>query len=87
MTEVLLDADFDPANAAAAFEPGGRLFEVAEGGYETRGMLEALCIQLPERTGGEVIDVVPKLAQGEGFEGAFTQSLVWRDVATIPRDM
>ena len=83
LTEVLLDADFDPANAAAAFEPGGRLFEVAEGGYETRGMLEALCIQLPERTGGEVIDVVPKLAQGEGFEGAFTQSLVWRDVATI----
>ena len=83
LTEVLLDAHFDPADAAAAFEPGGRLCEVAEGGYETRGILEALCIQLPERTGSEVADVVPKLAQGEGFEGAFTQSLVWRDVGTI----
>ena len=83
LTEVLLDAHFDPADAASAFEPGGRLFEVAEGGYETRGILEALCIQLPERTGSEVVDVAPKLAQGEGFEGAFTQSLVWRDVGTI----
>ena len=83
LTKVLLDAHFDPVDAAAAFEPGGGLCEVAEGGYETQGILEALCIQLPERTGREVVDVVPKLAQGEGFEGAFTQSLVWRDAGKI----
>ena len=83
LTEVLLDAHFDSSDAAAAFEPGGRLCKIVEGGYETRGILEALCIQLPERTGSEMVDVVPKLAQGEGFEGAFTQSLVWRDVGSI----
>ena len=83
VSEGLLEAHFDGANAAAAFEPGGGLAEVAEGGYETQGILEALCIQLPERTGCEVVDLVPRLAQAEGFEGAFTQSLVWRDVGTF----
>ena len=53
------------------------------GGYETQGILEALCIQLPERTGCEVVDLVPRLAQAEGFEGAFTQSLVWREAGTF----
>ena len=83
VTETLLDAHFDPANASAAFEPGAGLSEVAQGGYETQGILEALCVQLPERTGREVPDLAPVLAEAEGFEGAFTQSLVWRDVGTI----
>ena len=51
LTEVLLDTHFDSANAVAAFEPRGGLGEVGEGRYETQGILEALCIQLPERTG------------------------------------
>ena len=83
VTEALLNAHVDPANVAAAFEPGGRLGHVAEGGYETQGILEALCIQLPERTGREVVDLVPCLAQAEGFEDAFTQSLVWRDAVSF----
>ena len=83
IAEALLGAHFDATNARAAFGPGGGLAEVAEGGYETQGVLEALCIQLPERTGCEVVDLVPHLAQAEGFERAFTQSLVWRDVGTF----
>ena len=62
---------------------GGALGEVAQGGYETHGILEALCVQLPERTGREVADLAPVLAKAEGFEAAFTQSLVWRDVGTF----
>ena len=83
VTETLLDAHFDPSNGVAAFEGEGGLSGVAEGGYETQGILEALCIQLPERTGLEVVDLVPRLAQAEGFEGAFEQSLVWRAVGTF----
>ena len=83
VTETLLDAHFDPTNAAAAFKPGAGLGEVAKGAYETQGILEALCVQLPERTGREVPDLAPVLAEAEGFEGAFTQSLVWRDMGTI----
>ena len=83
VTRALLDTHFDPSNAVAAFEGEGSLSRVAEGGYETQGILEALCIQLPERTGQEVVDLVPRLAQAEGFQGAFEQSLVWRAVGTI----
>ena len=83
VTETLLDAHFDPSNGVAAFEGEGGLSGVAEGGYETQGILEALCIQLPERTGLEVVDLVPRLAEAEGFEGAFEQSLVWRAVGTF----
>ena len=83
ITEALLDAHFDATNPATAFEPGGGLGEVAKGGYATQGILKALCIQLPERTRREVADLAPVLAKAEGFEGAFTQSLVWRDVGTF----
>ena len=57
--------------------------EVVDGGYATQGLREALCIQLPELTGREVIDLVPRLAQTEGFAEAFTQSLVWRHARTF----
>ena len=83
VTEALLDVHFDSGNAPAAFGPGGGLEEVVKGGYATQGILEALCFQLPERTGREVADLVPSLAQAEGFENAFTQSLVWRDMGTF----
>ena len=83
VTRALLDTHFDPSNAVAAFEVGGGLSELPEGGYETQGILEALCIQLPERTGQEVVDLVPRLARAEGFESAFEQSLVWRAVGTV----
>ena len=83
VTKVLLDAHFDAANPVVAFESGGGLSAVTEGGYATQGVLEALCIQLPERTGREVVDLVPRLAEVEGFEEAFTQSLMWRDMGTF----
>ena len=83
VTRALLDTHFDPSNAVAAFEVGGSLSELPEGGYETQGILEALCIQLPERTGQEVVDLVPRLARAEGFQSAFEQSLVWRAAGTF----
>ena len=83
VTEALLEDHFDAAVPASAFEPGGGLEEVAVGGYETQGILEALCVQLAERTGREVADLVPGLMKLEGFDAAFRQSLVWRDASSI----
>ena len=83
VTETLLEANLERENAASIFESRGRLGAVAEGGYDIRGILEALCVLLPERTGNEVADCVPRLAKAEGFESAFAQSLVWRGVGTI----
>ena len=63
---------------------GGGLSKVAEGGYETQGILEgAVYPSCPNEPAREVADLVPSLAQAEGFEGAFGQSLVWRDMETF----
>ena len=83
VTEAILEAHFDATNAVAAFAPGSMFDEIAEGGHATQGVLEALCIQLPERADCEVADLLPRLAQVEGFDRAFSESLVWRDVETI----
>jgi len=83
VAEAILEEHFDAANAATAFAAGSVFDEIAKGGYATQGILEALCIQLPERTDREVADLVPRLSQAEGFDSAFTESLVWRDAVTI----
>ncbi|MYF69399.1 MAG: hypothetical protein F4181_05215 [Proteobacteria bacterium] len=46
-------------------------------------MLEAICIQLPERAAREVVDLVPNLASRYDFRSAFIQSLSWRQVESI----
>ena len=83
VAEAILEAHFDTANVAASFAPGSELDEIAQGGHATQGVLESLCIQLPERAGREVAELVPRLSQAEDFDLAFSQSLVWRDAGTI----
>jgi hypothetical protein len=43
-----------------------------------RGFVEALSIQLPERTGKELIDIVPACRKLWPVREAFVQSLIWR---------
>ncbi len=83
VTEALLDDHLDAASPDRAFEPGGGLAEIGLGGYGTQGILEALCVQLVERAGREVADLIPRLTKHEGFEAAFRQSLIWRDASSI----
>lgn len=66
----------DPASAFAA--EGGLGFICDERHYVTPGLLEALCIQIPERTGQELISVSPTCANRWGLVDAFRQSLIWR---------
>ena len=42
------------------------------------GILEALCIQVPERTGRELTELVPELKGHPNFRDCFRQSIVWR---------
>ena len=83
VTGALLDDHLEAASPESAFEPGGGLVEIGLGGYDMQGILEALCVQLAERTGREVADLIPRLSKLEGFEAAFRQSLVWRDASSI----
>lgn len=61
----------------SAFEQGGPLAFVRNDKYVPEGIIGALSIQLPERTGQELAELVPELK--ERFdEETFSQSIVWR---------
>jgi len=75
----LLDLHLDEDAPASAFAAGAPLaFLWNEKQYVAPGLLEAMCIQIPERTGKELISLVPKVADRWGIGDAFRQSLVWR---------
>ena len=42
------------------------------------GLIEALCIQVPERTGEELVTLAPKLLDRWDIDEAFRQSVIWR---------
>ena len=48
-------------------------------GLITQGLLEALCVQVPEKTGRELIGLEPIAVEQPGIGNAYLQSLVWRD--------
>jgi hypothetical protein len=69
---------------ASAFAQSGPLaFICDETKYVSPGLLEALCIQIPERTGKELISIAPTCAERWGLADAFRQSLVWRTYASF----
>ena len=70
----------DPKNPRVAFAEGGGLAFVSDKFiYTPAGILEALCVQVPERTGQELIRLAPSLLNNAWRIGeAFSQSIVWR---------
>jgi hypothetical protein len=75
----LLDRHLDVGKPASAFAPGGPLtFICDDTKYVSPGLLEAMCIQIPERTGQELIALAPSCSDRWGLGDAFRQSLVWR---------
>jgi len=82
IAKALLDAHLDFDAPEKAFASGGRLaFIFDDLGYVENGLLEALCIQLPERVDRELIDLAPEpLNFLFNIGDAFRQSLIWRDL-------
>lgn len=77
--KTLLDRHLDTRDHALAFAQGGALAYICdEKTYVSPGLLEALCIQIPERTGQELIHIAPKCVNRWGLGDAFRQSLIWR---------
>ena len=54
--------------------------------YFPQGVLEALCIQVPERTGLELTKLCPGVKVRRGIGDAFRQSLVWRAPDAFSKD-
>jgi len=72
-----LEAD-DPGRAFEPDRPLGALVKDQYTCWSNRGIIEALCIQLPERSGKELFDYAPRCTYWHPALEAFIESLVWR---------
>ncbi len=79
IADLLLQTHLDANSPEAAFaEEGGLAFICEEKRYIPPGLIEALCIQVPERVGEELVKLAPGLVNRWGIGDAFRQSVVWR---------
>ncbi len=80
IVDFLIQKHLDPNNPNAAFVEGGGLAFISDKSiYTPEGILEAMCVQVPERTGQELIRLAPSLLDNAWYIGdAFLQSIVWR---------
>jgi hypothetical protein len=80
VTSSLLDTHLDISAPNDAFEEGGGLeFLSSTKRYIYPSLLEALCLQIPELTGKELIEFVPAIKERWNIGDAFRKSLIWRD--------
>jgi hypothetical protein len=82
--KMLLDSHLKKKAPASAFAPNGPLaFLWDKSQYVSPSLLEAMCIQVPERTGKELVSLAPQLLGNWRIGDAFRQSVVWRATAAI----
>ncbi len=87
LTEMLLEKYLNPDAPAAAFAADAPLaFLWDKSRYITPGLLEAMCVQIAERSGQELISLAPDVMNHWGIGDAFRQSLVWRDPTAFSQD-
>ena len=83
----LLQTHLDKENPEVAFlEGGGLAFLQRMDRSLVPGIIEALSVLIPERTGRELIRVAPKLAGNPYIGEAFLQSIVWRSLEAFSDD-
>lgn len=79
VANALLNRHLDPEEPEVAFEQDGSLaFVCGTEGQYWQGLVEALCIQLPERIRRELPAVARGCLKNWGLGEAFRESLVWR---------
>jgi hypothetical protein len=82
----LLDTYLDTSNPATSFvstAPLGSLVTDASQAWSKSGWIEALSVQVPERTGKELVELVPSIQSWDITKRTFLQSLIWRDLTKI----
>jgi hypothetical protein len=78
-----LNEHLDATNPAASFAAGQPLAELCDSHrYFHEGEMEALFIQIPERTGRELSELLPAVLDEE-YSSAFRQSIIWRDTTAF----
>ena len=72
---------------AASIDRSNSLVNIAERRrFVPQGVIEALCIQAPERTGRELVRINPQFQDRWGIGEAFLESLVWRELAAFSEE-
>ena len=85
IADLLLSTHLDAESPGSAFSEGGGLAFLSDSpSHISRGLIEALCIQVPESTGTELFALAPVLAERPGAADSFRQSLVWRKLTAFP---
>lgn len=82
IAKYLLDKHLDSENPSFSFlpdQPIGSLLKDEWTCWRNRGLIEAFCIQIPERIKKELAEVVPACAYFKPCREAFVSSLIWRD--------
>ena len=86
IADFLLRTHLNADDPKATFSEGGELAFICEAeGYVPSGLIEALCIQVPERTGKELVTLAPKLLSRWDIDEAFRQSVIWRKPDSISK--
>ncbi len=76
----LSDKYINPCSESAAFAKGGGLEFICDAHeYELSGLVEALSVQVPERTGHELVTLAPRLLDRWDIGSAFRKSIAWRN--------
>jgi hypothetical protein len=86
VVKVLLDKYLDSADPANAFLGEGGLAYLCQEEkekYVPAGVLEAMCVQIPERTKKELFEIAPRVADRWQAADAFRRSLVWRSLGAF----
>lgn len=84
ITKHLLDAHLDnqsPEQAFAVDQPLSAL--VARDSWLRAGLIEAMCVQIPGRTGKELPGIAPEIADDHRVLHGFFESIVWRTTSAF----
>lgn len=85
IVSALLDKHLDPKNPEKSFTTGpiAHYVKNESEAYYNQNIIEALSIQVPERIGKELHEVVPHAYNYNAVAGAFIDGLMWRRADTI----
>lgn len=87
ISDHLLNTHLDADDPDLAFsKDGGLAFLGEEKQYVRYGLIEALCIQVPERTGTELVRLSPGALNRSSIIYAFLQSILWRNYDAFSED-
>ncbi len=82
--ELLTDEVINHENINELLKPNGQLYYLIEEDYRYQGLIEALSIQLPEKYGKELFELVDTNEREDiTIINAFVNSLTWRNPSSI----